>query len=106
MAFNASYRVDDYTCHVLRLLLIFRVHFCDHAALAYVGDNRVGRNASQRGEADDCAYRVSRALDAEAGYRGQMLVERTVVPESRLAAANAAVARLDGIAGALVPLHH
>src|ERR1035441_984022 len=35
-----------------------------------------------------------------------MLVERAVVPEARLTAANASVARLDGIAGALVPLHH
>src|SRR5664279_2566836 len=35
-----------------------------------------------------------------------MLVDRTVVPESVLAAANAAVAGLDGVACALVPLHH
>ena len=106
VAFNASDGIDDDTrCHnCLRLLLIFSVHFRDHAALADVGDHGMGRDSGQRGHADRGADGVGRALDAEAGERRQVLVERAVVPEARLAAADAAVARLDGIAGAFVPL--
>ncbi len=69
VAFNASDRIDDYTrCHSwLRLLLIFGVHFRDHAALAYVGHHRMGRDAGQRGHSNRGADGVGRALDAEAG---------------------------------------
>src|SRR6266702_3537183 len=90
----------------LRLLLVFRVYFRDHAALAYIGHHRMGRDPGQRHKPDARADRVRGALDAEAGDCRKMLIERSVVPEPRLAAANAAMARLDGIAGALVPLHH
>ena len=107
VAFNASYRIDDNACHRrLRLLLIFSVDFRNHAPLANVGDHGMGRNSGQRGHSHHRADRVRRALDAEAGERGQVLVERAVVPEAFFAAADAAVAGLDGIAGALVPLDH
>ena len=43
-------------------------------------------------------------LNAEARERGQMLVDRSVVPETVLATTDTAVARLDWIAGAFVPL--
>ena len=49
---------------------------------------------------------VGRGLDAEARERRQVLVERAVVPELGLAAADAAVARLDRVADAAVPAHH
>ena len=104
MTFNAGYRIDDDACHGSGLLLVFSVNFRDHAPLAYVGHHRVRRDSGQRGEADHRAHRIRGALHTEAGERGQMLVERAVVPEARLAATDASVAGLDGIAGALVPL--
>src|SRR2546423_11747250 len=74
--------------------------------LAHVGADSVHSHASQRGNADERAHVIGGALDSESGERSEVLIERTVVPESCLAATDASVARLNGIAGRPIPLGH
>src|ERR1035438_1518161 len=82
------------------------MHFRDDFVLAYVGDHGVRRDPSQRGDTENCANRIRRALNSKAGERCQVLIEGAVVPEALLAATYAAMAGLDGITGAFVPLDH
>ncbi len=107
VAFNSSYGINNNACHSSStLLLFFCVHFRNDLVLANVGDHRVRGHSGQRGNAHHGANRVGRALNAESRERRQVLVERAVVPEALFAAANASMARLNRIAGALVPPHH
>ena len=42
VAFNSSYRIDDYACHgPLWLLLFLCVNFCNHFMFAHIGDDRM-----------------------------------------------------------------
>src|ERR1019366_6218296 len=82
------------------------MHFSNDFVFADVGHDGVGSNSGQRSNAHCGANRIRGALDSEARERAEMLVEGAIVPESLFAATDAAMARLDGIAGALVPLHH
>src|SRR5512139_3189891 len=75
----------------------------DHAALADVRRDGVRRDTRHGGRADDQPDRVGRPLDAEARERREVPVEGPVVPEAGLAAADAAVPRLDRVADAVVP---
>src|SRR5574343_375241 len=77
----------------------------------------LGRDALEHADRGMCGHRradhaggraadlVGIGLDAELVDVGQAVVERTLVPEAVLAAADAAVAGLDRETGALVPLH-
>src|SRR5580693_8437116 len=96
VAFNASYRIDNNSWHSSsRLFLIFGVNFGDDRVLAYVRDDGVRGNPGERGQTHGRANGVCRALDTEAGEPGKVLIERAVVPEAWLAAANAAMTRLN-----------
>jgi len=63
----------------------------------------MGSYARNRDGSDGHAYLVRRRFDSKAREVGQALVERTVVPEIGLGAADAAMARLDREADAAVP---
>ncbi len=68
------------------------MHSRDDTAFADVGHHRVRRNSGERDESNCGPYCICGALDAEAREGGQMLVDRTVIPEAVFATANAAVA--------------
>src|SRR4051812_44057513 len=77
----------------------------DFIPLADVGQDRVGQGP-RRGDATDReADLVGGGLDAEARRVGEAFVERAVVPEIGLGAADTRMARLYGVAGAVVPPH-
>ncbi len=75
----------------------------DQLAFADIGQDGVGRDSGGRGRADRQADLVGGGLNAEAGERRQMAIERAVVPKLRLAATDAPVPRLNRKADAVVP---
>ena len=72
-------------------------------ALADDGRDEVGTNANDGGGTEDFADRIGSGINAGNHDVRESLVERTVVPETGFAAANATVARADGEGNAVVP---